>query len=74
MRMSVSPNNGQRQGELSRRIAGCRERLRRTRTTQRIEGRATTKVGARREALELGGAYRCDVREDDEAEVAEAVV
>lgn len=39
--MPFSLHQGESPSEMSRRIAGCRERLRRRRSAQKIEGRAT---------------------------------
>ena len=70
--MAATTNSVQHQGELKRRIAGCRERLRRTRTTQRIEERATVST-TRPRALELSEAFVCDAPEDDEGRAAATV-
>lgn len=62
--------SNQGQSELGRRIAGCRGRLRRSRATRKIEGRATTST-LRREVLDLSDAFKCDARETGERHAAE---
>lgn len=51
--------------EIRRRIVGCRERLRRTRGTQKIDARATTSEGCREASLMRDAAW-CDAPEDEE--------
>jgi hypothetical protein len=65
--MSSSLNHSQ--SEMGRGIAGCRGRLRRSRSTRKIEERATTS-SLRREVLELSDAFECDVRAAGEPDAA----
>ncbi|HVF51590.1 MAG TPA: hypothetical protein VNA19_16000 [Pyrinomonadaceae bacterium] len=62
--------SNQSQSELGRRIAGCRGRLRRSRATRKIEGRATASA-MRREVLDLSDAFKCDARETGETHAPE---
>lgn len=67
--MTLSLHSYPAQSELKRRITTCRERLRRNRTTQKIDGRATaitTATPASHEDSGTGDSLPGDASEEDD--------